>query len=79
MTDDGTAYAMYKEYEDKIKVFEIMGENEEAEEDMLFELYKLGKPLEFELPPVMIKPLNNKIKAEDLLLPRKDFYFNLIL
>lgn len=79
MTDDGTAYAMYKEYEDKIKVFEIMGENEEAQEYMLFELYKLGKPLEFELPPVMVKPLNKKIKAEDFLLPRKDLYFNLIL
>lgn len=79
MLEDGSAYAMYKEYEEKIKVFEIMAENEEAEGKMLYEFYKLGKPLEFELPPVMVKPLNKKIKAEDLLLPRSELYFNLIL
>jgi len=79
MLEDGSSYAMYKEYQDKIKVFELMAENEEAKEEMLYELYKFGKPLEFELPPVMVKPLNKKIKAEDLLLPRSDLYFNLIL
>lgn len=79
MLSDGSAYAMYKEYEDKIKVFELMGEDEDAEEEMRAFLFAFGKALEVELPPVMVKPLSKKIKAEDFLLPRSDLYFNLIL
>ena len=75
----GEAYAMFKEFEDKIKVFELLGENEDAEEKTLFELSKYGKPLEFEFPCVMVKLLNKNLRAEDFILPRENIYFNLIL
>lgn len=79
MLQDGSAYVMYKEYKDKIKVFELMGKNEEARDEIKYFLFQLGKPLEFELPPVMVKPLNKKTEAEEFLLPREKLYFNLIL
>lgn len=79
MLADGSAYAMYKICENKVKVFELKGRTKAAEKRMLCFLYSYGKRLEFELPAVMVKPLNKKIKAEELLLPRKDMYFNLIL
>ena len=75
----GEAYVMFKEFEDKIKVFELLGENEDAEEKTLFELSKYGKPLEFELPCVMVKVLNKNLRAEDFILPHENIYFNLIL
>lgn len=79
MLDDGSAYAMYKIEKDKVRVFEIMGRSAEAKEDIKKVLSSCDKPLACELPPLMVKPLKNNLRAEDFLLPRKDIYFNLIL
>lgn len=80
MLSDGSAYAMYKKSSGKIKVFELMGSSRLSEERMLRSLFYFGKELEFELPPLMVKPLNaEKIRAENIILPQKDLYFNLIL
>lgn len=79
MLECKNAYVMYKEYEDKIKVFEMLGTNKEAREEIMQYMFSFGRPLEFELPALMVKPLNKKIKAEDFLLPGESIYFNLIL
>jgi ABC-type multidrug transport system fused ATPase/permease subunit len=67
------------DHDSEIKVFELLGCNKAAREEMMMYMYSFGKTLEFELPALMVKPLNEKIKAEDMLLPGEDIYFNLIL